>query len=124
MILADTRCRLEDLPRVMADGDGWWERVKGIHAITFLDDGDIVREIANIFKIWKSSTENLSTGLIISITLMHTVYRPPPPPEPDLNVSLVKKILIDDEKWFLYNNVDYKKLRGKWNGPSLILPIS
>ena len=28
----ETRCSWEDLPRVMADRDRWWERVKGICA--------------------------------------------------------------------------------------------
>ena len=29
----DTGCRLEDLPRMMDNRDGWWERVKGIPAV-------------------------------------------------------------------------------------------
>ena len=31
---ADTGCRLMDLPKAMNDRDGWWERVKGIYAIS------------------------------------------------------------------------------------------
>ena len=33
-ICADTECRLEDLPRVMNDRNGWGERVREIHAIS------------------------------------------------------------------------------------------
>ena len=29
----NTVCHLDDLPRVMADRDGWKERVKEIHAV-------------------------------------------------------------------------------------------
>ena len=31
-----TGCRLEDLPRVIEDRDGLWEKVKGIHAVLLL----------------------------------------------------------------------------------------
>ena len=31
---------LEDLPRAMSDRDGWWVRLKGIHAVTTDDDDD------------------------------------------------------------------------------------
>ena len=31
---ADTVCRLVDLPRAITDGDGWEERVKGIHVVS------------------------------------------------------------------------------------------
>ena len=34
LLYADIRCRLEDLPRVMTKRDRWWERVKGIHAVS------------------------------------------------------------------------------------------
>ena len=29
-LCADTECYREDLPKVMVDRDGWWERIKGI----------------------------------------------------------------------------------------------
>ena len=32
--IQDTRYRQEDLPRVMADRDGWWSRIKGIRVIS------------------------------------------------------------------------------------------
>ena len=31
-LCADTECSLEDLPGAMDDKDGWWERVRDIHA--------------------------------------------------------------------------------------------
>ena len=33
-LCADTGCRLEDLPKVMANKDGWYERVVGIHTFS------------------------------------------------------------------------------------------
>ena len=33
-LCANTRCYVEDLLRVMADRDGWQEKVKGIFAIS------------------------------------------------------------------------------------------
>ena len=33
-LCVDTACSLENLSREMADRDGWWERVKGIYAIS------------------------------------------------------------------------------------------
>ena len=39
-LCADTACRLDDLRRMMADRDGWWEKDKRIQAIGTLHDKD------------------------------------------------------------------------------------
>ena len=38
------------------------------------------------------------------------------------NISFLKQIVMGDEKWILYNNVERKRLWGKWNEPPQTTP--
>ena len=89
---------------------------------TFTDNNQCytVQERADILKISKSSAENHFTSLVMLIAFIcqfhiakvkktfFTIF-----PHATLYWN-VKKTLWNDEKWILYNNVEWKRLWGKW----------
>ena len=89
-----------------------------------------MREIANILKISKSSTENHLHPF--GYVNRSDVWVPHKSGEKNLldhistcdsllkhneNVPFLKQIVTGDEKWILYNNVELKRLWGKRNEP-------
>ena len=36
-------CWIKDLPKMMPERDGWWERIKRIHAINMHCDDDLIK---------------------------------------------------------------------------------
>ena len=92
-------------------------------------------EIANILKISKSSVENHLHQL--GYVIRFDVWVPHKLSEKNLfdcistcnsllksneNVLFLKQIVTGDEKWILYNNVEWKRLWGKRNEPPPITP--
>ena len=93
------------------------------------------REIADILKITKSSVENhlhqlgyvhrfdvwvpsklSKKNLLDRISACYSLFKC------NENVPFLKEIVTGDEKWILYNNVEWKRSWGKWNKPPPTTP--
>ena len=80
-----------------------------------------MQEIANIFKYPNQILEIIFTGLLVAfpisenllayISVWNSLIKQ--------NVLFLKEIVMGNEKWILYNKVEYKKLWGKQNRPPL-----
>ena len=93
------------------------------------------QEIADILKISKSSTENhlhqLSYVNHFDVWVPHKLSKNNCLDHISVcdsllkhneNILFLKQIVTGNEKWLLFNNVEWKRSRGKWNEPPLTTP--
>ena len=92
-------------------------------------------EVANILRISKSSTEDhlhqLGHGNCFGVwsphklseeTLLDCISACDCLLKHNENIPFLKQTVTDDEKWTLYNNVEWKRSWGKWNEPPQTIP--